>query len=153
MILFMLAISIHTIAESKVTSTITNNTEFEYHVYWTAAGCIGLRDKVTELCKQVIVYPHSTATYAFSNLKTNIQVKVQPACVTNYVKKGKDGSWEHGYWHDISCPSGNGDWIVKSDGTCMLKGKGKGHVRNVIINNFEGNAKYSINGVCHTYNP
>lgn len=147
MFLFVFAVSIHTVATSKITSKVTNNTSKSFDVYWTAAGCAGVSGGVTELCKKVKLSPSHSETHTFSGLKTNLQVKISPKCVDATTESDK----EYGMHHvNLYCPSGN--WAYeKHDHKCALKGKGRGHVKNVVVNGFNWVPKAIVEGTCNEY--
>ncbi|MCY4330394.1 MAG: hypothetical protein OXC48_10015 [Endozoicomonadaceae bacterium] len=118
-----------------ITSYVTNNTDSPFLVYWTARGCGGLHDGVTQVCEHQAVNPHKTIHHTFSSTKTNLQVKISTKCVN----KGNQYSADL----VVECPSGN--WTVNGGKsahfTCNLHGSGRGHVKNVVVNDFNGDQK------------
>lgn len=115
----------------KITSHVTNNTSNTIIVYWTAAGCGAIHNGVTETCKYQHIQPNTTSVYVFKSLQTNLQIKVDALCKKNSNTSEKT--------YSFFCPSGSwhlGDADDSSRATCKLQGKGRGHVRSVIIDNF-----------------
>ena len=136
-ILFLLFLT--SITESvfgSTTSHVTNNTNKAFLVYWTAAGCAGTHNGVTEVCKHEIVSPHKTGEYKFKGSQSYLQIKVSSRC-----------EWNRNIYFPlfIVCPSGpwflNGGRSAKT--TCKLYGKGRGHVKNVTVSDFSGRGKLS----------
>ena len=155
--LLLFFISIAGSVFGKMTSRVTNNTNQTISVFWTAAGCAKIFHKIHEVCKHQHLKPQTTGTYVFKASQTDLQIKTNTVCKTNGNAKNyiiTHNASDNIY--SIFCPSGSwkiSGWksIFAGHPTCKLHGKGRRHVRNVIINDF--NSQQEISNNCYYPNP
>ena len=126
---FSFSISVASSVSGHTTSHVTNNTNKAILVYWTATGCTKIHNGVDHICKHQVAGPHKTVEYKFKGSQSDLQIKISSFCKKNP---------NPGLNFYIFCPSGswhlNGGYHAHY--ACKLHGKHRGHVKNVIINDF-----------------
>ena len=113
-------------------SHVTNKSGRTINIYWTAAGCVGARHGINEVCQCKVIKPHGTEHYKFKGWQSDIQIKVSAVTAVDVYNDN---------YEDIYCPTGG--WSPKIHSlpeftpiTCKLKGKGRSHVKSVTVGNY-----------------